>query len=71
MSRKLKNIPKKIVIWWKAEILDYPYWRVSGLDHEWIGGFTFKRKAKKTAKEKNGKFFIDYAFIIMSDYNAK
>lgn len=71
MPRILKNINKKIVIWWKAEILDYPYWRVSGLDDEWIGGFTFKRKAKKVAKEKNAKYFIDYNFIIMRDNDAK
>ncbi|EJL66296.1 hypothetical protein [Flavobacterium sp. CF136] len=71
MPNKLKNIPKKIVIWWKAEILDYPYWRVSNQDDEWIGGFTYKINAKRIAKSKNGKFFIDYNFIIMRDHNSK
>ncbi|MHC0442329.1 hypothetical protein [Flavobacterium sp. 3-210] len=71
MLKILKNIDKKIVIWFKAEILDYPYWRVSDKDNEWIGCFTFKRKAKKNAKAKNAKYFIDYNFIILRDYHSK
>ena len=67
----MPKIFKKIVIWWKAQILDYPYWRVEDKETEWVCDFTFKKRAKSIAKESGGRAFIDYNFIIMRDLNAK
>lgn len=67
----MRKVGKKIVIWCKAQILDYPYWRVEDKETEWVCDFTFKKRAKSIAKESGGRAFIDYNFIIMRDNNSK
>jgi len=70
----LKNLQimlKLIIIWWKAVILNYPYWRVENKEQEWVGDFTFKKAAKKLAKESGGRAFIDYNFLIVRDKDSK
>ncbi|OHT44437.1 hypothetical protein [Flavobacterium tructae] len=68
----IKNTFKRIIIWWKAVILGYPYYRIKsekGDDGEYITGFTYRKRAKAIAKETGGKYFIDYSFIIHEDQN--
>ncbi len=74
MITKIKIALKKIIIWWKAVILGYPYYRIKskqGDDGEYITGFTNRKRAKAIADETEGKAFIDFSFIIHRDHNAK
>jgi hypothetical protein len=49
----------EVVTWWKAVMLDYPYWRVTYND----GNRTrllYRREAKGLKEVFNGKLWIDY-----------
>lgn len=71
ISYKLNNINKKIIIWCKAVLFNYPYWRIEDKNQEWISFFVSKRMAKIIAKESGARAFIDYNFIIDRDKNSK
>ena len=75
LVRKLKTLDKRIVVWYKAMFMGYPYWRViygeeTGV-REGITEFKSKEKAKLFAKECKGRVIIDYNFIILIQIDSK
>jgi hypothetical protein len=54
---------RAVVIWWKAEMLDYPYWRVIYKDGKKTR-LLYWREANGLKKVFNGRSWIDYKGII-------
>lgn len=48
-----------VVTWWKATMLDYPYWRVTYKDGKRTR-LLYWREAKGLKEVFNGKLWIDY-----------
>lgn len=55
------SLLSKIVIWWKATVLDYPYWRVTYKDGKRTH-LLYWREAKGLKDVFNGKLWIDYNY---------
>ncbi len=50
---------RKFKIWWKAKMLDYPYWRVLYKDGRTTRLLRFI-EARSVAETFDGKLYIDY-----------
>lgn len=48
-----------LIIWWRANVLDYPYWRVAYKNGEKTRLLHW-REAKGLKDVFNGKLYIDY-----------
>jgi hypothetical protein len=59
----LHRLLSRIVIWWKANMLDYPYWRVTYKDGKQTS-LLYWREASNLKDVFNGKLWIDYKYLI-------